>query len=208
MAIINFYYMKKYNFTFILFLCTIISTSGICQKTEKEKSDELMFLHNQKVLNIVFDYEGMVVGDKTEAEYVKGKTAEKNAQKAGKGDLWYKNWEDDKHSRFAPLFIKQINKYLSTRQLKFVQDTIVKYTLIVKTLNINPGERVTNLPAHADFEFSFIESANPGVVLCKLKVKEVKGLASMASYDKGERYEESYSLAGKILAKYLIDHGL
>ena len=95
--------MKQFkSFFSVLFLNLLFSISGFSQEVDIMKG-ELIFLKDEKTINIEFTYEKMMVGDDGKEEnYIKRKTTELNAKEAGTGDTWAIKWQEDKQMRYEP----------------------------------------------------------------------------------------------------------
>lgn len=182
---------------------------GLTVKAQKIKvlSGDLAFLAGQTDLKVIYDYEGMKVGKKTEAAYIKEKVTENNKKEAGKGDEWLAGWTSARKERYEPKFEELINDILAKKSnVKVSQDAAAKYTLIVKTIRTEPGFNVgvAKMPSFVDSHFIFVETENPKKVLSKIELLNVQGAQAMGfDFDSGTRIAESYAKGGKILGKYL-----
>lgn len=195
-------------YTFILFN---IALTAFSQKNNQQKSEELQFLKGQNILNLRFDYEGMMVGEMREEDYLGKKREEKNSRSQGTGDFWVQEWEHNKTEDFPKRFEVLFNKYMQKKNIKVEKGVDAPYTIIVKTIKLDPGFYTgtwASQPALADLEFHFVKTDNPEVVLCKLRVKNMEGASAsgFGSYDAGIRMEECYAKAGKMLAKYILEN--
>ncbi|MBO9698918.1 MAG: hypothetical protein J7604_01850 [Sporocytophaga sp.] len=198
----------KHFFTTLIILF-VLSYNCFSQKTDKEKSEEIKFLKDQSVLNLQFDYQGMLIGDTPEQLYVEEKRETKNSRSEGSGNKWESEWQFNKTDDFPRRFSELFNKYLAKKKLHISKDTSATYTVTVKTLRIDPGfytGTIASAPAMADMEFIFTKSDEPDKVLCRLRIKGVEGSAGFASFDAGLRMQECYAKAGKILANYILDY--
>src|SRR5690606_14514813 len=105
-------------------------------------------------------------------------------------------------------YITAFNKVFASKRVKFkaIQDSTLKYTLIVKTIRIEPG--FATLPvvysgANSDFEFRFVETMAPDKQLCKLKISNVKG---SGEYDTANRIGDCYEIAGDTFGRYILEY--
>ena len=81
----------KLSKSLLFILCSFIcSFNAIAQ--EDVGDVDLSFLSGQSKFNIVYNYDNMIVGDKTEDEYKKEKIAKFDEKEPGKGARWEKNW--------------------------------------------------------------------------------------------------------------------
>jgi len=162
---------------------------------------------SEKEINIQYDYAGMKVGKGfTEEEYVNEKVTEYNKKEAGKGDKWKAGWVNARAERYQPKFEELMNKQLEDKGIKHGKFPNSKYTLIVKTTYTEPGYNVGVMkqPSFVDFEFYYVETANPTTIVSKIVLMRVMGAQAMGfDYDAGSRIAESYAKAGKILGKHV-----
>ena len=84
----------------------------------------------------------MMVGKKTEKEYLDEKIKKGNEKQPGKGDRWAEQWKNNRASMYEPMFEELINKQLfkgktNATAAKNVKDA--KYTIHVKVLVTEPG---------------------------------------------------------------------
>lgn len=199
--------MKKIGFIAILLLFITSSNTVLAGKIKLLKGD-LKFLKGIKELNIEFDYSNLKVGKfDTEEEYVQSKVKEKNKKEAGTGDTFEERWESAKVKRFPLKFIELFNKYLEKNNIKAEQNnTEVKYKLVVETTFIEIGFNVGVMkkPAYCDYNFKFIEVSS-GETVAELEQKNVVGSQVMDfDFDVDSRVAESYALAGKSLANFIL----
>lgn len=199
----------KQIFVSLILLISFSSIGFSQKKTDKERSEELQFLRYESILNLKFDYEGMLVGKTPEEVYLEETRDSKNSRIDGSGDKWLEAWEFNKSDDFPRRFTVLFNKYLEKKDLSVSQGARAPYTLTVKTVMIDPGfytGTVINSPAFADLYFIFTKTNEPDKVLCKLRIKNVDGSASFMSFDAGLRMQECYAKAGKLIAKYILDY--
>ncbi|MCR6642304.1 MAG: hypothetical protein NVV82_25790 [Sporocytophaga sp.] len=197
--------IKQTLLILILFLCFVKTSHA--QKTDEQKLQEIQFLKGQSEINIIFTYDSLMVGEKTEDDYIKEKVEGKNSKNEGKGDYWLQKWNEDKQVLFPKQFIDQFNNKLKKKGLKAVPQSKSFYTLIVKSTRIEPGfVSVVNKPAAVDFEFRFIETDNPEKTILKLKIINVAGDALYTEYNVSARIQECYNIAGKLLGKYINEY--
>jgi hypothetical protein len=159
-------------------------------------------LKPESSINIEFNYDNISVGKyKNEQEYVTAKTEEYNKKEPGKGDTWAASWKNDKESRFQPKFIE-----LFTLTSGMTDSKTAKYTMIVKTLSIEPGWNIgiSRHNAEIDLEVWIVETANKGNKLATFTINNVPGGTAFGyDFDTGLRISEAYAKAGKSLGKSL-----
>jgi hypothetical protein len=149
----------------------------------------------------------MIVNKTTEAEFIKSQVADQDKGGAGKGADWLSHWNNDRAGRYQPLFEERINKVLQKRNVVFESNKSgARYTLILKTLNIDPGWAGWGLIHHAsqiDAIATFVETSNPDNVLAVINVKEEQG--NGFDYNVFGRIADAYGNIGKQLGHFLID---
>lgn len=181
-------------------------------KTEAQKitivSGNLNFLKDAGTIKAEYIFDGMKVGDKTEEAYIEQKVKEKNKENEGDGEKWLESWNRDKSARYQPKFEELFNEIMAKKNIKIDNSaTDSKYTMIVKTLRLEPGYNVGIMRADAeiDVEISIVETANPSNVLCKMKVMKAPGrIYGGMDFDTGTRIAEAYAKCAKELAAYMV----
>ncbi len=160
-------------------------------------------------IRLEFVYDGVMVGDKTEAEYIAEKVAEKNAEEAGTGEAWREAWEQDRIAQYHPKFVELVNKYLGKKTEVQVSETMEDPDMVmtIKVLRIEPGfySYVINRPAFLDLEVVLADGEDVGTQLAKIQILNAPGTAVP---DVRTRVGESYAKAAKDLAKWLVKKGL
>ncbi len=171
-------------------------------------SGEIKPVLAEKEINIQYDYSNMKIGKEgmTEESYVNKKVTEKNKEEAGTGDKWQSNWYGSRKEKYQPKFEELLNKELEKKSVKYGNYPNAKYTLIVKSPFTEPGYNVGVMkqPSYVNFEFVFVETANPSNEISKMTLTKVAGSQALGfDYDTGTRISESYAKGGKILGKYI-----
>jgi len=206
-AQINLTYMKILRSGFILLTFILVAAGAHAQKIKTIEGDPSV-LKSEPDINIEFTYENISVGKFTnEQDYIKKKTDEYNAKDPGRGDIWAKNWINDRQARYEPKFI---DLYMITSH-KTVNSK-AKYTMIFKTKSIEPGYNVAGgmvafggrKNAEIDAEVWIVETADRSKRVAILTVENAPGGTwGGYDYDTGTRIAESYAISGKRLAKYI-----
>lgn len=190
--------MKKIFGLLLLTVFTGVHTNAQKVKTTSG-SDEI--LKPESSVNIEFTYDNITVGKyKNEQEYITAKTEEYNKKEAGKGDSWAASWKRDKQARFEPKFLEL---FKLTSGMSVAADA--KYTMIVKTLSIEPGWNVgiSRKNAEIDLEIWIVETSNKSNKLASFTISNVPGGTAFGyDFDTGLRISEAYAKAGKSLAKF------
>jgi len=169
----------------------------------------LNFLRGEKLFNVEYQYDNLMVGKITEDAYLKKKVSEKNAEEPGAGDEWVKKWFDDRELIFQPKFEKLLNKYLESKA-KFQSDLKdTKYTLVLKTTLIEVGWSavISAKDAHINIVALFVKTDDPQNVLAAIQLDECKGGGgSGLDFAVSDRVQEAYALAGEKIAKFILDY--
>ncbi len=194
--------MKQFKSFFpVLFLNLLFSISGFSQEVDIMKGD-LIFLKDEKTINIEFTYEKMMVGDDGKEEnYIKRKTTELNAKEAGTGDTWAIKWQEDKQMRYEPKFILGF-----TNLSGMTVNKDAKYTMIFNTKALEPGYSigVSKRNAGIDGTVTIVETANRTKILAKLMVERPEeNKFRGAAFDAGSRIADAYYLSGQKVAKFI-----
>lgn len=180
---------------------SFFSLQANAQKVKNTSGNEDI-LKPESAINIEFVYDNLSVGKyHNEQDYIKAKTEEYNKKEPGKGDSWARNWENDKESRFEPKFI-ELFKIASGMNVM----TEAKYTLIFKTLSIEPGYNIgiSRKNAEIDAEVWIVETANKTNKLATFTISNVPGGTAFGyDFDTGLRISEAFANAGKKLGKSL-----
>ena len=176
--------------------------SGIKPMASLNKGD-VKLLNDVKIVNIIFDYSEMGVGAfRKEEDYLNKRQKELNDKEAGKGDKMVKAWNDAKKAKYEPQFEELFKKY-APKDLQMdgnLNTTNAEYTMLVKTVFIEPGVNVGvfQRPAYADMECTFKDKNDK--VLCMFFVKNAVGAQAMGfDFDVSSRVVESYGKAAKML---------
>jgi len=197
--------MKNLRLPLMVLFIALTSVS-FSQKIKIEDGD-LSFLKGVTELNVVYDYSNMEVGKfKTEEAYIDKKVSEKNKKEAGTGDKWLESWNGSRERVYQPKFETLFNKVLAKKNMTIAEGrTDAKYTLIVKTVFIEPGYNIgiSKKPSFVSFEYIFIETGTENVLCTMVQFKVPGAQAAGMDYDTSTRISESYAKAGKMLAGFI-----
>jgi len=197
--------MKKLGLLFML--VAVVGFTASAQKKTHAKKGKYDFLKGETTLNLEFNYNFMTIGRKNTAEdeYVKKKVTEYNKKEAGKGDKWKEGWEGSRESRYEPKFETLINKSMSKAGITASKGAASKYTLVVRTVMIEPGYNIgiSKQPAYVNFEFDFIETETKKEVASYILYTVVGSQMGGFDFDSGSRIAESYAKGGKMLGAYI-----
>jgi hypothetical protein len=193
--------------TFLLVCLIAAVTAGYGQKI-KQISGDLSQLKGQKTLNLQYSYDGLLVGDMNEVEYINQKVKKYNADEPGKGDKWKEAWVNDRKTRYQPKFEELFNKYLEEIGMVAKEGaTDARYSIVIKTIMIEPGFNVgvVRRPASINVETDITETSNQGNSTSKISFTKVPGSDVMGfDFDSGWRIAEAYGKLGKAFAKYIV----
>ena len=193
--------MKILKHAIAVLAVSLFSLQSNAQRVKTTSGNEDI-LKTESAINIEFVYDNVSVGKyHNEQDYIKAKTEEYNKKEPGKGDSWARNWENDKESRFEPKFIElfQLNSGMT-------DVATAKYTLIFKTISIEPGFNIgiTRKNAEIDAEVWIVETANKTNKLATFTISNVPGGTAFGyDFDTGLRISEAFANAGKKLGKSL-----
>lgn len=195
--------MKK---SVITLLFMFVASVTYAQKM-KVVSGDFKFLKGETELNLVMDYSELKFYKENMDETAYIQKREKDIMDSGKDkaevDKWKNDWEYSKNSTFPDKFIASMNKNTSiTTSLK---NSNAKYTLRVETVWIYPGwfGGVMAQPSKVTTVLTFVETANPSVVLLQIESKNAPGDNFMGVANNNDRIAEGYAKTAKSLAKML-----
>ena len=187
-------------FTTIQLSCT---ASSIFYKPSITKGDPKAL--KGKKIKVVFAYDGMMVGEMKEEDYVGGKVREYNAKKPGRGDKWLAEWKSNRSNLFEPAFIKEFN-YQGEKIQTSVQtkaDSSI-YTLVVTTtfaepgFNLGPIERAARINVICDFR-----DANGNSIVTIVLNNIASPTMLNDDFETSTRFSECYTRLGKELCKVI-----
>lgn len=204
--------MKKISslFIFLLFGFAFNVSAQLGGYTITTTLGDLNFLNGVTDLKIEYSYDGMMVGNMTEEDYIIKHAAELNKKKAGTGDEWKIKWVTDREKKFHPAFERYFIKALAKANITASPTkTDAKYTLIIKTLTTEPGlytgVSVVAKKTYIDVDAIFIETGKPDKELCTIAAKHFIGDAGdFASYDISLRLSSAYLGLGNRLGGYVL----
>jgi hypothetical protein len=182
-------------------LAFLFGLQTIAQKVKTTSgSDDI--LKSESAINIEFNYDNITVGKyKNEQDYITAKTEEYNKKEPGKGNSWAASWKNDREARYEPKFIEL---FKLSSGMSIITDS--KYTMIVKTVSIEPGWNIgiSRKNAEIDLEIWIVETANKSSKLASFTINNVPGGTAFGyDFDTGLRISEAYAKAGKSLGKSL-----
>lgn len=206
--------MRKFKKQLFVAGVVCLFASPLFAQTIKLQSGTLGFLKGEKTLNVEYVYDGLTVGKITETEYIKKKVAEYNAKEAGTGDKWLTSWQASRAKRFEPKFEELLNKQFSSKKIDLTagKNPSARYTLVLKTTNLEPGwnAAVMRAPAEVSTEAGFYDTKDrsqpPLAVITLLKAPGRDGMGY--DFDVGYRLQEGYAKTGKELGAFLCKKAL
>ncbi len=192
----------------IMLLCLMMAVSVTYGQKVVKVSGNLTPLKGEKVFNLVYSYDNLMVGSKKEASYIEEKVKKYNSDEPGKGDQWKEAWFNDREARFQPKFEELFNKYLEDGGMSAATNSPdAKYTIHIKTTMIDPGWNVgvSRRPAYLNVTIEIYETETPSNMTAKFKVTKIPGSDVMGyDFESGWRIAEAYAKLGKIFGKYMI----
>ncbi|HEV7230418.1 MAG TPA: hypothetical protein VGO45_03755 [Bacteroidia bacterium] len=196
--------MKKTSLFFCAISLALLTNTMQAQKWSQGK--DFAFLKGQKELNLEYNYDKLVISknETPEDDYIKDKVAKGNEKEPGKGDKWLVGWQKARKNSYQPKFEDLLNKTLGDGISAGEGKTTAKYTMIVRTVMIEPGFNVGVMkkPADADFDILIVETADHSKVKAKGTVNNVPGSNfSGGDFDATARIQECYAKAGKMIGK-------
>jgi hypothetical protein len=196
--------MKQYLLG--LFLCNILLFQDKlkAQNLNDSKfvldSGNLNYLKSDTILNFVYVYDNLKVGQFTEPEYVTLRVKEFDKKREGKGEEWRIGWFNDQTTLYPYEFELLLNRSLKKTKKYFHHSKEAKYTLIVKTTYMETGWRAAGpiqKYSYINLELYLVETANTNNVLAKLHGEKIIGIGAIWT---------TYSNAGTHLGIYLRDN--
>jgi len=208
--------MRKICLTFVIGIMLITVNQLFAQKLV---SGDLKVLQGHNTINIIYDYSKMEVGKfKTEAEYVKKGTDDRNAKKPGSGDEWATKWNSAKEERYKPAFEEYLSKQIEDCGLAGKSDPEAKYTFIVHTNAMEQGVETVVMgaakSAFVDLVVDLVETSAQDKVLASIEMEGAKPKSNARMtvggvpvnkevYDPTIRIAECYETAGKQIGKLI-----
>jgi len=195
--------MRYLQTTLLTLLCCLLTLTAFSKRARLVEGS-LDALKGTKKINIQYTYDNITIGEDEipEADYIVKRTGEMNEKEHGKGDIWAKNWVANRTRKYELSFHNSFNRDSKIKCGNFPDE---KYTLIFKTMAIEPGYNVviSARPSRLTGEAWIVETANPSVVICKLRVTDAPGAMMGADLDGGERLRYSYIVAADMLKDFM-----
>jgi hypothetical protein len=196
--------MRKTAFFFSAIVLTLLTNSIQAQNWSQGR--DFAFLKGQKDLNLEFNYDKLVISknETSEDEYIKEKVAKANEKEPGHGEKWLAGWQKARKNSYQPKFEELLNKTLGDKLTADEGKTSAKYTMIIRTVMIEPGFNVGVMkkPALTNFDILVVETADHSKVKAKGFLNNVPGSNfSGGDFDATARIQECYAKAGKMIGK-------
>ena len=183
-----------------------VPIAPVLAQSTKLQSGSLAFLKGEKQLNVEYVYDGLTVGKDTEQAYMDKRMGEANKKEAGAGDKWLASWKEARTKRYEPKFEELLNKQWEKSGIKAGKMPEAKYTLVLKTTNLEPGWNVgvMRAPAGVSTEAAFYESKDRSKQLALITILKAPGRDAMGyDFDASFRLQEGYAKTGKELGSFL-----
>lgn len=188
-----------------------LSAASASAQSMKLESGTLDFLKGQTALNVEYVYDGLTVGKETEQAYMDKRMGEANKKEAGTGDKWKDGWKGGREKRFEPKFEELLNKQWEKKGVKAGKNPDAKYTLVLKTTNLDPGWNVGVMrsPASVSTEAHFYDTKDRSKSLAVISIQKAPGRDAMGyDFDATYRMQEGYAKTGKELGSFLLKKAL
>ncbi|MDR1121928.1 MAG: hypothetical protein LBM08_13550 [Dysgonamonadaceae bacterium] len=196
--------MKKLLITLIA--CCF--TASLFSQKITVTSGSVDFIRNQKVVQLIFTYEDMVVGRMTESEYMEKKISDYNAKEPGRGDIWKKAWIGDREERFVPKFMELFDKYLEKYGIEsgYSDSQGAEYRIEINTDFTEPGFNVGVVRKNAAIDLTCkVYKIATGEEVATIRVRNASANNFLGTdFDAGFRIQECYAKAGRELAQFFI----
>lgn len=188
-------------FTSILFSSLIISPSAMAQK-RKLISGSMEGLKEYKSYDIKFTYDYMIVGEKSEKQFLQEKRKVWEEKEPGQGSAFVQQWFYARKDYYEPTFIKAFEEVSKIK----LGDKEAKYTLIVKTLKTNGGWGIGVAAGAGDIggEMWIVESADENKVVARIAFSDFLGkVFTNGDFEMTNRINSAYALAGQGLGDFI-----
>lgn len=161
-------------------------------------------LRRVREMNVVFDYENVMVGAMTEEAYIEKHMAEKESEKRGSGEEWREEWYNNRTTHFQPNFLETFNSKCRIRASEGNEEA--DYTLHVIVNRIEPGWNIgiSRRPAEVDFKFVITDKDGDQVVAYQL-LRAPGAAAHGYDFSSHDRIRESFRYGGNRLGKKLAE---
>lgn len=191
--------MKEYT---LLCIAVLFAASSVFSQKLKQTGD-LTFLKGQKAVNVEFDYEDVIVGKETEADYVQKKMAEREEDEMGGGEEWHAKWIGDRETHYKTGFLVLINRSVDGA-VSFGDYPDAEYTLRFHVTRLEPGWNIgiTRKPAEIDAIAYFGKTGSESeahVTIDNAPGSQVGG----GDFEVSSRLKESFAISGKRLGALL-----
>jgi len=191
----------------LILACSLLFATFSFSNAQKLQSGDIAPLKGEKVFNVKYEYENLVVGDKKEDVYISEKMADKDKKEPGTGEKWKTEWYGNRASKYQPKFEELMNNYFKEKGILAASDKPeAKYTIILKTKRMEPGFNVGVMrkPAAIDVVISIVETSS-NKEIANLIMNDVPGRDAMGyDFDASYRISEAYAKCGKSVPKFII----
>lgn len=165
---------------------------------------DLHGLKGQYSYDIKFEYDSLIIGrDKPEDVYLNEIKQRWEEKKPGKGAAFVKLWFDDRKRLYEPSFVQMFERYSNVK----LNDKDAKYTLILKTKNMEGGWAIMPISMHGGEiagELWIVESADNNKVKAKINFYKVRGEDFYGGdFDMTNRIKSAYMIGGKFLGFFV-----
>lgn len=201
--------MKKIKITLFIGGVLIMHVAVNAQKWELT-SGSFNSLKGQSQVCLQYDYSNLKVGEMDEKDYIARKVNEYNLRVPGDGDRWLVKWKNDRIKMYQPQFERALNIRLEKINIKAdTSFTSAPYTLVVKTLVIEPGWNggVVGKSEFVNVDVCLVETGNPAIIIGTYSMNKIPSASAVSilgfDYASGDRIAGAFGTSGIFLGQYL-----
>jgi hypothetical protein len=184
-----------------IFLMTFICMLAVSVSAQKFNPD-LSFLKGQQKLNVVIDYQSMTIDKDAEEDFVKQQMA--NEKSDEDKERWQTNWYGKWRDSYLYAFKQGANEEIDGK-LIIAQDKSTEYTIIVKVIDIDPGNFAGPFsnPAKIKALLSIVKTED-NTIISKAEFKDIYtpvGIAPLIEIRIASAFSEVGETLGEIIKK-------
>lgn len=198
--------MKNYRQNLIVALL-FIALGSYGQKL-KISNGNIKNLKGIEQFDLLFDYTDLQIPKyDSEEDFLKDKMAKREEKEKGSGELFKKDWFDDREEDYHPKFIESFNKRFDDGEVKVSESENAAYLMNIHTTLMSAGYNVgvARKNAMITAEITIYSKDNPDEILFQGTYSKVQGKGAMGhDYDSGFRISECYSKLAKEFAQLIL----
>lgn len=181
---------------------SLILVCGV-QAQKLKQTGDLTALKGQSEVNVEFVYaDDMVVGKKSEAQYIEESMADREAKTPGDGERWLEGWTGAREKHYHPNFINLLNKTVSGPTFgKFPNASLTLRFVITR---IEPGFHVGVMKKDSEIDgVAYLTETESEKVLGEVSITRAPGRTyGGADFAVEQRVKESFAVSGKRLGAW------